>query len=153
MRITPIRDLLARHPVFRTWDSEDIDLLAGCARNEVVDRGELLAMEGGEADRFFLIREGLVAHELHAPGGTLTVDTATDGELVGWAWIFPPFRWTNDVRAVERTRLVTVEAACLRDKADADPAFGYRAMQHFAAVLVGQLDATRLRLLDVYGSS
>jgi CRP/FNR family cyclic AMP-dependent transcriptional regulator len=151
MRITPISDLLARHELFSGLDAADVDLVSGCARNEVVGPGTLLAREGEVADRFFVVRQGTVAIELHAAGGPLVVDTAGAGEAVGWAWIFPPYRWTDDVRTLSTTRLVTIETTCLRDKADADPAFGYRIMQRFASVLVAQLDATRLRLLDLYG--
>ena len=150
MKPRPIRDLLADHPTFEGFDADDLDLIAGCARNQVVHPGEVLAREGEEADRFFVVRRGLLALEVHSQSQALTIDTAGTGEVVGWAWIFPPFRWTNDVTATELTRLVTIESPCLRDKADADPEFGYRIMKRFAQVLVDQLDATRLRLLDLY---
>ena len=57
-----------------------------------------------------------------------------------------------DVEALERARLVVIDAACLRDKCNADPAFGYRVMRTFAQVVAERLQATRLRLLDLYGT-
>jgi hypothetical protein len=38
-------------------------------------------------------------------------------------------------------------------KCDSDPAFAYRLMKRFAQVIVDRLQATRLRLLDVYGNA
>ena len=46
-----------------------LELIAGCARNEHFDAGDAtLVREGDPADRFYLIREGRVALEVHAPG-------------------------------------------------------------------------------------
>jgi CRP-like cAMP-binding protein len=151
MKITSIRDLLAEQPVLRDLEPADIDLIAGCARNEVVEAGTFLAREGDPADRFFVLRAGKVALAIQAPTGPLVVETLGTGDLVGWSWLFPPHRFTYDVEAVERTRMVTVEATCLVAKCEQDPAFGYRLMKRFSQVLVERLYATRLRLLDLYG--
>jgi CRP/FNR family transcriptional regulator, cyclic AMP receptor protein len=47
--------------------------------------------------------------------------------------------------------VVTFDAACLRGKADADPELGYELMRRFIPVIVERLQATRIRMLDVYG--
>jgi hypothetical protein len=52
---------------------------------------------------------------------------------------------------VELTRAIGIDAACLRDKCDADAQLGYEMMKRFLPVLVKRLNATRLQLLDVYG--
>jgi CRP-like cAMP-binding protein len=152
MRSTSIRELIGAHPLLADFGSEDLDLIAGCGRNQVFAAGAALAREGEAADRFFLIRKGRASIQVHAPGSALVIATAGPGELVGWSWIFPPYRWTNDVEAVEDTRAVAIEAKCLRDKCERDPAFGYRIMTRFAQVMADQLQATSLRLLDLYGA-
>jgi CRP-like cAMP-binding protein len=149
---TTIRDLLADQPVLRGLEEDDLDLMAGCGRNDVVEPGVFLAREGEPADQFFVVRAGRVVLEVHAPTGPLLIETVGPGDLVGWSWIFPPYRWVYDVEALERARLVVIDAACLRDKCNADPAFGYRVMKTFAQVVAERLQATRLRLLDLYGT-
>ncbi len=134
-------------------EPDDIDLMAGCGHNEVFASGTFLAHDDEAANRFFVVRQGKVALELHAPTGPLLIETLGAGELVGWSWLFPPYRWTYDVEAIERTRVVVIESACLRDKCDSDPAFGYRLMKRFAQVIVDRLQATRFRLLDLYGTA
>ena len=148
-----IADVLAEQPALRGLEPSDIDLLAGCGHNAVFDAGTVLAREGEPATRFFVLREGRVGLEMHAPTGPLLVETLGDGDLVGWSWLFEPHRWAFDVVAVERTKAVVIEAACLRDKCDRDTAFGYRMVQRFAHVIVRRLQASRLRLLDLYGGS
>ena len=152
MTTATIRDLLAEQPALGDLPPEDIDLMAGCGHNEVFEAGAFLAHEGDAANHFFVVREGSVALELHAPTGPLLIETIGSGDLVGWSWLFPPYRWAFDVEAVERTRVVLIEATCLRDKCDADPQFGYRVMRRFAHVMVDRLQSTRLRLLDLYGT-
>ena len=131
----------------------DLDLLAGCGKNEVYRAGAFLGREGEAADRFFILRAGRVAIELHAPGGPLVIESLGPGELIGWSWVIPPYRWQYDVEAVEPAHVVTMDGTCLRDKCESDPAFGYRVLKRFATVAVHRLEATRLRLLDIYGAT
>ena len=153
MSQSSIRDLLAEQSVLRDLEPADIDLMAGCGHNEVFAAGTFLAREAETADRFYVVRQGKVALELHAPTGPLLIETLGAGELVGWSWLFPPYRWTHDVEAIDQTRVTTIESACLRAKCDSDPAFGYRLMKRFAQVVVDRLQATRFRLLDLYGNT
>ncbi len=152
MNIKSIRDLLAAQPVLLDLEPADIDLMAGCARNQVFEAGTFLAREDEQANHFFIVREGKVALELQAPTGSLVIETIGSGDLVGWSWLFPPNRWTFDVEALTITRAVVIDATCLRDKCEADTAFGYRVMKRFAQVIVDRLQVTRVRLLDLYGS-
>jgi CRP/FNR family transcriptional regulator, cyclic AMP receptor protein len=149
---TTIRDLLAEQPVLRGLEDGDLDLMAGCGHNDVIEPGVFLAREDEPADRFFVVRSGRVALEIHAPTGPLLIETLGTGDLVGWSWIFPPHRWVYDIEALEQAHVVVIDAVCLRDKCNADPAFGYRVMKRFAQVVVERLQATRLRLLDLYGT-
>jgi hypothetical protein len=74
------------------------------------------------------------------------------GEILGVSWLVPPYRLAVDAKAIELTRTITVNAACLRGKCDEDHDFGYEMMQRFMPILVQRLHATRLQLLDVYGA-
>jgi CRP/FNR family cyclic AMP-dependent transcriptional regulator len=73
------------------------------------------------------------------------------GEILGVSWLVPPYCWAFDAKAIELTRAIAVNAACLRQKCDEDHDFGYDMMQRFVPVLMQRLQATRLQLLDVYG--
>jgi len=79
------------------------------------------------------------------------VDTLDAGEVVGWSWLVPPYRWSFDGRAVAESSLVAFDGACLRGKCDDDPRLGYALMQRVSHEMFDELRAARVRLADLYG--
>ena len=145
-------ELIADAPVFGGLEPRHLQTIAGCAGNTHVGAGTLLLREGDSADRFYLIRQGSVALEVHAPGRQpLRIETLGPGDVLGWSWLFPPYRWQLDSRTLTDCGLVQFDGACLRGKAEADHELGYQLMRRFAANVIDRLQATRLQLLDVYG--
>jgi CRP/FNR family transcriptional regulator, cyclic AMP receptor protein len=153
METTPIRDLLAGQRLFAGFDPAEIDLFAGCAKNQVYKTGAFLGREGESADTFFVLRAGRVAIELHAAGGPLVIEHLGPGEIIGWSWVIPPYRWNYDIEALQTAHVVSIDGTCLRAKCESEPAFGYRVLKRFAAVAVQRLEATSVRLLDIYGAA
>ena len=148
-----LEDLMAEQEFFAGLDREALALLAGCAQNGHAREGEVLFREGDAADRFYLVRRGRVALELGSPGREpLVVETVEAGQVVGWSWLVPPYRWSCDGVAAEDTSLVVLDGACLRGKCDVDPRLGYALLNRVTHVMLERLQATRVRLLDVYGS-
>ena len=144
--------ILLEHPLFQGLEAELGQAISGCARNVVFRAGDRLFREGDPADEFFLIRHGRVALELCAPGRKPAVfGTVAAGEIVGVSWVVPPYRWALDARALDLTRAIGVNAACLRAKCEADNHLGYELMKRFVPVIVQRLHETRLQILDVYG--
>jgi CRP/FNR family cyclic AMP-dependent transcriptional regulator len=149
-----IGDLLREHPFFSGLDEGTVDLLQGCAHNVHFRAGERLFAQGEPADHLLVLRTGRVALDVHVPGrGDHVVDTVEAGEVVGWSWLVPPYRWFFDARAVEDVSAVSIDAACLRAKCDQDPAVGYALMQRVAQVMYHRLQSARVRLLDLYGTN
>jgi CRP/FNR family transcriptional regulator, cyclic AMP receptor protein len=146
--------LLRGHKFFQDLKPDHVALLVGCATNVRFTERSFLLREGEPADRFFLIREGMVAVEIAAPGrDPIVVQTLIDGEVVGFSWLFGPHANEFDVRALTPVRAFQLDGVCMRDKCDQDPRFGYELMQRFAQIAVQRLQATRLRLLDMYGDA
>ena len=147
-----IEDLLGAVPALGSLPPEHRATIAGCAVNEVFEPGAPILREGEPANTFYVLRQGSVAIETFVPRrGPVTVETLHDGELLGWSWLFPPYRTAFDARALATTHAIAFDGACLRGKCDADPALGYDLLKLFAAVVVERLQQTRLRVLDLYG--
>jgi hypothetical protein len=90
--------------------------------------------------------------EIFVPGrGNVAVETLGEGEVLGWSWLFPPYRWHFDARAVDMVRAIAMDGKCLRTKCDADPALGYEMVKRVASVVMQRLEAARMQLVDVYG--
>src|ERR1039458_8996925 len=151
--MTRLEVLIAEAPVFAGLKASSLALLADCAGNEHVRGGEFLFHRGEQADRCLLIGHGLVALETHgSESRSLEIDTLGDGEVVGWSWLFHPFRWHFDARATQPTDLISFDGACLRRKCDADHTLGYQLMERFASAILDRLQDTRVQLLDVYAN-
>ena len=149
----PLDRIIAGVPLLDGLDASTIALLAGCAKNVRFAEGESLFRDGDAADTFYVVRHGSVAIETFVPPrGSMMIETVEVGEVVGWSWLFPPFRRHFDARALTAVRATGFDGACLRGKCDENPALGYELMQRFAQVMIERLQWTRLRLIDVYGN-
>lgn len=149
-----LEDLLSEHPIFQGLDSAYLKVIAGCASNVVFQEGEQVFKEGEAADNFYVIRRGLVALEVFTPQrGPVKILSAEDGDVLGWSWMFPPYEWHFDARAVKLTRAAAFDAKCLRGKLDDDPRLGYELMKRFAQVMLDRMTVSRLQMLDMYGKA
>ncbi|HJX49755.1 MAG TPA: cyclic nucleotide-binding domain-containing protein [Gaiellaceae bacterium] len=147
-----IETLLQDVPLFQSLQPADLALIAGCGSNVQFRADELIVRDGDTADVFYVLRHGSVALETFVPArGAVTIETLEPGDVVGWSWLFPPYRWHFDVRALSLVRATSFDGACLRGKCEADPRLGYDLMSRFAQVMIERLQWTRMRLLDVYG--
>jgi CRP/FNR family cyclic AMP-dependent transcriptional regulator len=146
-----LEPILAAHPFLKGLELSYLKLLVGCASNVRFSGGQYLFREGQEANEFYMIRQGRVAIETHAAErGAITIQTVGEGEVLGWSWLIPPYRWRFDGKALELTRAIALDGKCLRTKSEEDHNLGYELLKRFSKIIVERLEATRLQLLDVY---
>ncbi|MDR3691121.1 MAG: cyclic nucleotide-binding domain-containing protein [Fimbriimonas sp.] len=144
---------LAGHPFVQGLSEDHIKFLTGCIANVKFMPGEYVFREGEPADLLFLLRSGQVAVQVYGPGrGVTTLSTMGAGEIVGWSWAVPPYISHFDVVAQQMTLALSVDAKCLRAKCETDPEFGYQMLARMVKVIERRLTATRIQLLDMYGS-
>lgn len=149
--MTPLELSLSRHPFFQQFDADHLASLAACANTAVFDAGAFLFREGEPASAFFAVQSGRVAIARVTPHeGPVTIQTLGAGDLLGWSWLVPPYRWHFGARAVETTSVVAFNAACVREQLQADPHLGYQVMQRFAEVMASRLEAVSLQLTHAY---
>jgi CRP/FNR family transcriptional regulator, cyclic AMP receptor protein len=147
-------EVVAETPIFTGLGREYLRLMAGCGQNTGFEAGQFLFHEGDQADTFYLVRRGRVMLETFVPGrGALTIETVDEGGVVGWSWLFPPYRWHYDARALDVVRAVAFDGKCLRDKFNEDHTLGFELLGRFSPLMVERLEATRLQLMDVYGGA
>lgn len=148
-----LEPLLGEHPFFHDLMPEYIQLITGCAKNVRFGTGQMIFREGEDADLFYLIRDGKVALEIFVPErGSTPILTLGEGDVLGWSWLIPPYKWRFDARAIETTRALALDGKCLRGKCDEDSRLGYELLKRVAAVIAERLHTTRLQMLDVYGA-
>ncbi len=143
--------LLKEAAFFQGFDDATLDLIAPFVSNKLFDADQYILRDGDGADTFYVLRHGTVAIELAAPPrGRLVLQTLTEGDLLGWSWLVPPYRWSFDARAVSLVRALALDAKQLRALAERDHDFGYLLSQRFIRVMAARLTASRLQMLDLY---
>ena len=125
-RISRVRDVAARTTVFRN---------------------------GEPARTVFLLREGQVLIEICAAGvGCRQVATLGPGELLGWSPVLAGGAYTTTARTGAPSSLVELDGSELNNVFAQRPELGYEFMKHLALAMAKRLNATRLQLLNVYGT-
>ncbi|WP_329560528.1 cyclic nucleotide-binding domain-containing protein [Kitasatospora sp. NBC_01266] len=128
--------------------------LAAFAQDVSFPVGTRIFEEDGVADRFWIIRSGLVALDVHVPGRrAAVVETLGEGDLLGWSWLFEPYRWHLGALTRAAVSASEFDARRVRAACAADPAFGLAVTHGVAQVVARRLKSTRTRLLDLYGPS
>jgi CRP-like cAMP-binding protein len=113
--------------------------------------GSRLFEEGRHADRFWIVRTGTIALDLHIPGRRAAViETLGHGELVGWSWHFPPYLWHLGAEALSPVRAWELDAEAALAMCAADAEFGRAIAVWVGRVAAQRLHASRVRLLDLY---
>jgi CRP-like cAMP-binding protein len=132
---------------------EQVRVVAETGTPVAFPEGTTIFREGGHADSCYLILDGDVALEMDTPGhGAQVMMTLHRGDLLGWSWLYPPFRWSYDAHVHSDTKAVRFDALKLKSVSEADPVLGYALMKRFTQTLVNRMQAIRIQLLDVYST-
>ena len=143
-----IENIIARHPMTEGLSREQLAVLVECATFSSFDKGQLIFSEGDNAQNFYLVQSGKVALEI-SPGEERTrIDLIEAGSVLGWAWMFPPYYWHFDARAIEPTCVISFYGKRLREECERDHAFGYHLANYMAKLVIQRLQKTRLQLLQ-----
>lgn len=147
-----VHELVSGHAFVAGFPAGAIELLVLQAEHVAFEPGSLLLREGDRAAVAYLITQGLVAIEVYVPNqAPIVIETIGAGHVVGLSWAAPPFRSHFDARAVDDVEAVAVDTEALRATLDEHPDLGYLVLDRLASVMLERLQATRVRLLDLYG--
>ncbi|MFC3501967.1 cyclic nucleotide-binding domain-containing protein [Micromonospora krabiensis] len=145
-------DVLRAHPFLAGLPEAWLPPLASYARPVVWHPGHRLFRAEQPAERFWLVRGGQVTLDFAVPGrGDVEIETIGAGGVLGWSWLFPPYRWQFGAVAGQRSTAIEFTAAGVRRLMESDDALGRQLTSRFMSVVVDRLHAARCRLLDLYG--
>lgn len=145
--------ILGRHPFTDSFNRREEELLADIAEEVEFTPGQYLLEEDRPCRKFFLLIDGQVSIELRLQGSRLLrLETQGAGTVVGWSWLFEPYLAAFDVRAVEKTRAIEIDAAAMRSLIDEQPIFGCKALKVILGVVAHRLGQSRLQLVDIHSA-
>ncbi len=153
MELRPIAEELEHQRFFRELSPDMRGRLSGCAERVQFDKDVPILTEGGPADSFFVILGGRVAVGVHTPErGLAVIETLQAGDVLGWSWLFKPYRWNFDAVSIRPVRAIEFNAPCIRSYLEANPKAAFELVTGIAGVMEDRLQSARMRLIDLYGS-
>jgi CRP/FNR family cyclic AMP-dependent transcriptional regulator len=147
--VKAVESVIAEHPFLRGLKPEYMRMLADSAMRMHYEAGELVFREGDPANRFYLIEQGRVSLESHRKDEVpVAVQIIGGGDVLGWSWLFPPYYWHFDARALEPTTAIFFYGTRLREQCEQDHDFGFEMMKRTTHVVIQRLQVTRKQLLS-----
>jgi CRP/FNR family transcriptional regulator, cyclic AMP receptor protein len=147
--MTTDKSVLGAQPFLRGMADDHLAALAALCRHVAVPARQRLFDEGATADRFWLIDAGQVTVDTTVPGrGRLVIATLGRGDVIGLAWMLPPYQWRFGAVTTQPMQAFEFDARAVRTACDDDPVLGYELGRRVTGVLVRRLEATHRRLLE-----
>jgi CRP/FNR family transcriptional regulator, cyclic AMP receptor protein len=148
--VKTVQSVIAEHPFLRGLKPAHLAVLAENSMRMHYETGALIFREGDPANRFYLIERGKVSLESsRREEPVVPIQTIGPGDVLGWSWLYPPYYWHFDARAVEPTTAIFFYGTRLREQCEEDHDLGYELMKRMTQVVIQRLQATRKQLLAV----
>jgi CRP/FNR family transcriptional regulator, cyclic AMP receptor protein len=148
--VKPVESVIAGHPFLRGLKPGHLRLLIESAMRMRYEGNESIFREGEPANRFYLIEQGRVSLESpRKDEPPVSIQVIGPGDVLGWSWLFPPFYWHFDARALEPTTAIFFYGTRLREQCERDHEFGFELMKRMTQVVILRLQATRKDLLGI----
>ncbi|HTA75982.1 MAG TPA: Crp/Fnr family transcriptional regulator [bacterium] len=141
---------LASHPLMKGLSTLDINLLAEDAIPMNFKSGEMLFRQGQKDNYLFLIFQGRVTVGVKNRGEHLPISILHAGENLGWDWLFPPYKWEFEGRALTDVETIALEGKPVAAKMSHYPLLGFTLMRHLAFSLSNALTAARRELINIH---
>ncbi len=139
---------IADHPLFKGISPEHLSVLSEGAREKVFEPGTIILSAGQPAYHLYLIEDGKIAIQTPAAASAdAPLKTLGAGEVLGWSWLFAPYTWHLQARALERTRTVCLDGGHLVARCEADHRLGYELMKRISQIVISRLQSARNELL------
>jgi CRP-like cAMP-binding protein len=146
-RRSELKAALAGSVFFRGMKSEHLDRLLAHASCVHMEAGQKAFRASEKAIGFYFIRKGSMAVELPVCGGaTCAIQSLKVGDVLGWSWLIPPYRWHLGARAVSPVDALFFSGPGVRKELFRDTAMGFEVFRRFATVMSRRLEGTFLKL-------
>jgi len=145
-----LRARIAAHPFLSGLRAEHLETLSSYCMATEFEAGRKIFSEGEIANRFYLVEEGRVSLEVRAgEAEPLRIETIGPGGVLGWSWLFAPYTWHFDARALEPIKAIFFYGTRLREHCEEAPEFGYELLRRVAELATHRLNALQKRLVEL----
>ena len=118
--------VIEEHPFFHNADPRHLRILAAFAMITKYAAGDRIFNQGDTAHSFYALQKGNV--ELVVEGSGESVDVIGAGDVLGWSWLFSPYRWQFTAIALEPVEAIFFYGPPLRERCAVNHSLGYDLM-------------------------
>ena len=116
-------------------------------------KGSHVFRDGEKANKFYLILKGkinILAEEqdvrFDQESSIGVLQTLGKGDVAGWSWVIPPYRWRFDAVAAENCDVLAIDGAAIRQLMTKNHSFAFEIYRRLVPVMNQRLVASRLKL-------
>jgi CRP-like cAMP-binding protein len=133
-------DILEASELCTGLSKPELENLGGLASVENAAQGQHIHTEGGQADEFYLLTDGLIELRFRLPGRasdkSTTISLVEPGGFFGWSALVPPHRYTLDaVCAAANNRFFVLQREPVLGLFRREPDLGYKVMSNLAGIM------------------
>lgn len=144
-----ITEYLSTHEFFSELSDDKLKILCEYSSTHEIKMGQLLFRQGENADKFYIVRNGLISLQMPAiMGPVLEIQTVEKDQVLGWSWLIAPYKWNFQTKAEEDSELLQFDGAAILARCEQEPQFGYELLKRFAALMSAGLNAARQKMMD-----
>ncbi len=143
-----LKEILKHSDLFQGLSDDELDQLLPLCREELYEAGVVIFPEGAPCHTIYIVESGKVALEMdvHISRGaeeSATIDVVTRGGCLCCSGLIDPYILTATGRSLERTKLIALDTAELRNLAKGSPEARARVMNNVAKVIASRLERAR----------
>jgi len=144
-----ITEYLSAHEFFSGFSNDDLKFLCEYSSTREIKKGQILFLQGENADRFYVVRNGRISLQMPAiMGPALEIQTVDEDQVLGWSWLISPYQWNFQTKAEDDSELLQFDGAAILARCEQDPKLGFELVKKFAALMSVGLNAARLKMMD-----
>lgn len=145
---------LGEFQFFAGLDPEYLEFLAAHAARRHFDAAHVMHRQGDQASGFYVVTRGNVSIEVPAiQGPTLHLQELQPGDMLGWSWLIPPYRWSFLIRTEAPVDVIEFDGKAVLARCEADPKFGYEILKRVSALMSERLAHARQRMIDEWNAA
>ena len=142
-------EYLSAHEFFSGFSDDALKFLCECSSTLMIKKGQILFRQGENANKFYVVLNGHISIQIPAiMGPTLEIQTLSKGQVLGWSWLIPPYKWNFQTRAEEDSELLEFDGTDILARCEQEPKFGYELLKRFAALMSERLNSARQKMMD-----
>ncbi len=139
-----IEEIIGEYSFFKGLSQDKLEIFASCAKKIAIKTGDYIFKAGEDAKEFYLILNGFVSLEVHE----INIQILGRGEILGWSWQFPPYKWNFDAKVLEDAELLVFDTNLFFAKCNINLVFAYEIQKRFSKIMLERLQATRHKLIE-----